>query len=280
MRSAIVTPRSTISPSTWWNMNEWVGVDRVGPVDAADRDDPHRRRLRLHHADLHGAGLAAQEGAAGQVEVVERVARRVGGRDVQGLEVVASVLDLRPPGDGEPEPAEEVHQLVGRLGQGVPMAELRPRPARQGHVQPAGAGRGPLDPSLGRVPGRFQGPFDGVEPLPVGPLLGRVQGLEPLLRGLDAPLLLAEELDPRGLDGRRRVGGTERGEALGFQLIEVGQGRFGVAHGGAFTRGRSGGSRRKAPPPAIAIRARPLGAVPTASPWRARTHESRNDSPN
>ena len=37
------------------------GVGRVGPIDAPQRNDPHRRRLLLHHANLHRAGLAAQQ---------------------------------------------------------------------------------------------------------------------------------------------------------------------------------------------------------------------------
>ncbi len=34
---------------------------RVGAVDLARRDDAHRRRLRDHGADLHRAGVRAQE---------------------------------------------------------------------------------------------------------------------------------------------------------------------------------------------------------------------------
>ena len=39
------------------------GVGRVGAIDAAQRNDPHRRRRRFHDADLHRAGLAPQEPA-------------------------------------------------------------------------------------------------------------------------------------------------------------------------------------------------------------------------
>ena len=76
-----------------------------------------------------------------EVEVVGRVARRVDGRDVQGLEVVERVLDLRPARDGEAEPAEEVDQLLGRLRQRVAMAELRDGAAGAGDVDAAGDGR-------------------------------------------------------------------------------------------------------------------------------------------
>ena len=176
-------------------------VDRVGPIDPADRDHPDRRRLALHHPDLHRARLAPEHRAVGQVEVVERVARRVRRRDVQGVEVVADVLDLRPPRHGEPEPAEDVDQLVGRLGQRVPVAEPGPR-AGQGQVERVGRGRlRPLDPRLRRLPGRFERLLDGVEPLAVRLLVGRRDRLQPFLGRLDLALLLAQELDPRRLDG-------------------------------------------------------------------------------
>ena len=53
--------------------------------------------------------------AAWQVEVVQRVAGRMCGRDVEGLEVVPLVLDLRPVGHGEAEPAHDVLQFLDRL---------------------------------------------------------------------------------------------------------------------------------------------------------------------
>src|SRR3712207_8780105 len=48
------------------------------------------------------------------------------GGDIQGVEVVMDVLDLGPARHGEPEPTEQVDQLVGRLRQRVAMADPRP----------------------------------------------------------------------------------------------------------------------------------------------------------
>jgi hypothetical protein len=59
-------------------------IRRVGPVNPAQRDDPHGRRRAFHHADLDGTGLAPQEQrpvavcragpGRGQIKVIERVA--------------------------------------------------------------------------------------------------------------------------------------------------------------------------------------------------------------
>ena len=145
-------------------------------------------------------------------------------RDVQGLEVVPDVLDLRPPRHGEAEPAEEVDQLVGRLGQRVAMAELGPV-AGQGDVDRVDA------PIVGRSTRALAASkaasmrlLRGVEPLAVGLLGRRFERLEPLLGRLEPTLLLAEELDPRGLDGLGRPPrrGTRPGRRL--QGVEVGQG--------------------------------------------------------
>ena len=75
---------------------------------------------------------------AGEIEVVERVASRVGGRNVECVEIVIDVLDLRSPRHGETEPAEQVDQLIGGLSQGMAMAEPGSNPG-QGDVE-AGLG--------------------------------------------------------------------------------------------------------------------------------------------
>ena len=53
------------------------GVHGVGPIDAAGRDDSYRRAPLLHHADLHRAGLAAQQDIVVEEERVEGIARRM-----------------------------------------------------------------------------------------------------------------------------------------------------------------------------------------------------------
>ena len=84
------------------------GVHGVGPIDPAGRDDADRRPALFHHADLHGAGLAAQQHVVVQEERVEGVARGMVLRDVERLEIVVVALDLGAEGDLEPEPDEDV----------------------------------------------------------------------------------------------------------------------------------------------------------------------------
>ena len=45
-RSAKVMPRSTTSPSIWWNVGEMTGVGRVAPVAAPGHDGVDRQRVR------------------------------------------------------------------------------------------------------------------------------------------------------------------------------------------------------------------------------------------
>ena len=80
-------------------------VEVVAAVDAARRDDAHRRLVRLHVANLHARGVRAQQRRRpaadrrrhrrGEVQRVLHVARRVLGRHVQRFEVVPVVFELR-----------------------------------------------------------------------------------------------------------------------------------------------------------------------------------------
>ena len=60
--------------------------------------------------------------------------------DVERVEVVMDVLDLRAARDGEAEPAEEVDQLVGGLGQRMAMAQPGPDAGKR-DVEIAAGGR-------------------------------------------------------------------------------------------------------------------------------------------
>src|SRR5690606_6590251 len=126
------------------------------------------------------------------------------------LEVVEDVLHLRPARDAEPEPAEQVDQLVGGLGERVPVAEPRAGRPRAGDVDAGDGGLGALDARFGGLPGGLERLLDGVEAPAVVLAGGGLDELEPLLGGLDPALLLAEVLDPGGLD-RDRVAGLAEG---------------------------------------------------------------------
>ena len=71
------------------------GVGRVGAIDATERNDSHGRPRLFHHANLHRAGLAAQEQRRGGRRTLRSPASRtlsdrLGGRKVKIFERIAS----------------------------------------------------------------------------------------------------------------------------------------------------------------------------------------------
>ena len=119
----------------------WRGVGGVAAVHPARHDRVDRRLLRLHHPDLHRRGVGAQQHRLGLAEVdVERVphaAGRVGGRDVERLEVVPVGLDLGTLGHGEAHADEDVLEPVPGLGDEVEVPRSR-RVDDLGEVEPLG----------------------------------------------------------------------------------------------------------------------------------------------
>ena len=65
----------------------------------------------LHAAHLHGRSVGAQQVAAVEPEGILHVARRMVGRDVEGVEVVILGFDLGAVEHGEAERDEEVLDL-------------------------------------------------------------------------------------------------------------------------------------------------------------------------
>ena len=210
------------------------GVGIVGTIDATERDDAHGRLLLLHHANLDGAGLAAQEQrrflallavelrGRREVEIFEEVARRVRERNVQRFEVVPLVFDLRTFGDGEAEPAHDLLELFDGLRDRMQPAEERPA-ARFGDIERqrrdvAAAG---FESQLGRFERRFDALLGRVKVLAGGRLVGLVDRAETLLDGLEFAVLGAEKIDARrverrivGRNGERRF--RSRGERFKF----------------------------------------------------------------
>jgi hypothetical protein len=84
------------------------GIDLVPPVRRPWSDDPDRRRSVFHGADLHRAGVRAQEAAVGEIEGILLVARRVIGRRIQRVEAVKLVLDVRSFCECETHAAEDL----------------------------------------------------------------------------------------------------------------------------------------------------------------------------
>ena len=113
---------------------------------AARRDDPDRRRQRLHGPDLHRRGVGAQDGAVhrghgrvaaglGDVQRVPQVARRMVGRDVERFEVPPLGLDLRALEHLEAEGVEDLAEVA--LGGRAWDAGDRCAPARRARSCPA-----------------------------------------------------------------------------------------------------------------------------------------------
>ena len=113
------------------------GVGRLATVDAPRRDDVHGWRLRLHRSYLDRARLRAEEqfGMAGDrhVQGVLHGPRGMVLGDVQRLEVVPVVLDLRPLDDAEPQTEEHVDDLILHDRERMERARGRTAP-RQGEI--------------------------------------------------------------------------------------------------------------------------------------------------
>ena len=171
-------------------------------------DHVDRRRLRLHHADLHRRRVRAQQHLLGLAELhVERVlhrARRMAGREVERLEVVPVVLDLGPFGDPVAEADEDVLELALALGDQVRCPRRRPWAPRVrssgGSVDAAGAmaASAVVERGLDRLGELGHGPAEGRP-------LARVQVLDGLAGpGGDAPLAHVALPELGQLVGRRR----------------------------------------------------------------------------
>ena len=111
-----------------------VGHVRIPAVGLARHDDPDRRPLRFHGADLHGRGVGAEQHLFGHEQGVLHVPGRMVLGKVQGLEVVVIQLDLGAFGDVEAHAAEDGGDVLDGPGDQVPLAP-DPSPAGQGHVQ-------------------------------------------------------------------------------------------------------------------------------------------------
>ena len=71
------------------------GVQRIGTVYPSRADDPNGGLALFHGADLHRAGLSAQQSVFGDIEGVLGVPGRVVFGDVQRFKVVVVQLHFR-----------------------------------------------------------------------------------------------------------------------------------------------------------------------------------------
>ena len=187
-------------------------IGRVASVDAAEGDDVHGRLLRLHRPDLRRRRLGAEHRLVVEEERLQRRARRMPGREVEGVEVVARRLDLAAVDDRVPEPEEDVLDLAPDLRDEVEV----PAPDRR-------AGHRHVDALLGQPPVEL-----GTRQL----RLARVdRGLEPLAERVQRhPRLAVAHLAERELQLALPA------EVLDADLLDLvgGRGRLDSCEGGVL----------------------------------------------
>ena len=88
---------------------------RVNPIDAARCDQSQWRTLGLHGADLHRRCVRTQQVAVFKIERVMHGPRRMIGRDIQCLEVMKFVFDLRTVRDIKARAQENLLDAQSRL---------------------------------------------------------------------------------------------------------------------------------------------------------------------
>ena len=147
MRSASVMPLVDGEALELVEDREVRRVDRVAPVDAADRDHVDRRPALFHLVDLRRRRLRAEQRLLVEEERVARRARRMPVGEAERVEVVAGRLDLAAVDDLVAEAEEDVLDVAAherRRVERAARAQLR-RPeqlGRQRHVD--ALGREPL----------------------------------------------------------------------------------------------------------------------------------------
>ena len=97
---------------------------RIAAIGPPRRDDPDRGLFVLHGADLHRRGMRAQHHARrvaflGQIEGVVHLPGRMLGRDVEGLEIVEVVLNVRAFGDRKAHLPKDSDHFVQSLANRV-----------------------------------------------------------------------------------------------------------------------------------------------------------------
>ena len=93
-----------------------MGEIGIASIHAADGDDPQRRRLYRHDADLHVRRVGAEQEPVVEVERVVHGPGRVMRGNVERFEVVEVVLDLGPLDDLEAEAPKERLDPLQRPG--------------------------------------------------------------------------------------------------------------------------------------------------------------------
>ena len=149
-------------------MCSWLRVHALVAEHAARRDHAQRRAQALHAAHLHRRRVCAQQVAAIQPEGVLHIARRMIGRNVQGVEVVVFGFDFGTIQHGEAERNEKVLEFPLYARDRMQVAAARTG-RRQGEIDPLGVESrtqgGRVELLLPGIERRFELLLGGVEHL-------------------------------------------------------------------------------------------------------------------
>jgi hypothetical protein len=115
-----------------------VGDVVVAAIDGPRADDRERRLMGAHLADLHVAGVRAQEHARPGPEAVLHVGCRVIGREGELREVVLLELDLGAADHQETEVPEDREQVSADLRDRVHVTTVELEAARQRQIEGPG----------------------------------------------------------------------------------------------------------------------------------------------
>ena len=202
------------------------GVGRVGLVlaeHAAGSQHAQRGLVLLHIADLHGAGLGAEQDAVviGEVEGIGAVAGGVAFLDVQPGEVVVCQLHLGAVHHLIAQTYKDVLDGLQHLIHGMLMADGHGL-AGDGHVDGFGSQlgfqRGGVDVGLPLFQLLLDACPDGIRQLTHdGALLSGE--LAHLLQHSGQLALLAQQLDAKLFQSRRGGGSFQRCQGIGFDLL-------------------------------------------------------------
>ena len=208
--------------------------------------------------------MGTQQQVLIEVEGIVHRPRRVMGGDVEGLEVVVVVLDLRALGDTEAGVGEQALDTQQGAGNRV-QATAGLAASGQGNVHPLGLQPGLqglalqrtaalVDPGLELLLGLVDG-LPGLGTLFLGQL---TQGLELL----GQQTALAEKAHAHRIQGRQIGGRVDTGRRLGLQLLQLDRGVR--THGNFLAAMVEGPKKRGRPRPSPLCNAQ--GGAPSAPP--------------
>ena len=188
-------------------------------------------------------GEAPEPCGGGEEEIVERIAGRVLGGDIQGLEIVPFIFNF---GTIDGRKAESPHDLLQGLDGLSDRVESTQLPTRSGDGEVKDvvlrARRSFLQSLLRTVEGGLDGRFDLIEfKACVLASVGR-QVAHALLDRLQAALPRTEEFHPRGVQRIGRIHGGERRDRLLSERIQGGD-KFRKRHDRGELFCRQGASR-------------------------------------